>query len=219
MLPRVWPAGTCLSPVVPFATPRFPRALVHLFSAATMRQLRLPHRETHPLRFPSRSGSLVVFRLSLTRASENPTPAPGRCNTGVVQFRSLEGAVWRSQLFRKPPYAFAPLSDPGPVPMPVACVPSGSRLTMGMAMLSPLAKTGRPGRFDVFRDSITRLQHSLHTLRAPLAVALRNVRFRVAANLSRVGLLTHWVSITCFVILSFDFPMYCLLARFAQRHR
>jgi hypothetical protein len=111
--------------------------------------------------------------------------------------------VWRSQLFRKPPCASAPLSDPGPVSTPVACVPFGVRLTVGVSILSPLAKTGRPGRLNVFRDSITRLMHSLHTLRASLAVTLRNGRFRVAANLSRVGLVTHWVSLTCLFILSF----------------
>jgi len=177
--------------------------LVRLLSSATMRPLRRPHRSTRTFRFPSCSGSFVAFRSSLTKAPENPALAPGHWLTGVVLIRYFEGAVWRSQLFRKPPCASAPLSDPGPVSTPVACVPIGVRLSVGVSMLSPLAKTGRPGRLNVFRDSITRLMHSLHTLRAPLAVSLRNVRFRVAANLSRVGLVTHWVSFTCFVILSF----------------
>ena len=178
--------------------------MVRLLSIATMRPLRLPHRSTRSLRFPSQTGSLVAFRVSLAGAAENPTLAPGRWLTGVVLIRYFEGAVWRSQLFRKPPCASAPLSDPGPVSTPLACVPFGVRLTVGVSILSPLAKAGRPGRLNVFRDSITRLMHSLHTLRASLAVTLRNVRFRVAANLSRVVLVTHWVSLTCLFILSFD---------------
>jgi len=67
----------------------------------------------------------------------------------------------------------------------------------------PPGKNRKTQTVYVFRDSITRLQHSLHTLRAPLTGALRNVRFRVAANLSRTGLATRRVSITGLFILSF----------------
>ena len=85
----------------------------------------------------------------------------------------------------------------------LACVPFRWRLTLCMRVLLPLGQAGKPRRLFSFRDSMTRLWHSLPTLRARLAVALRNVRFPTAANLSRVGLLSHWVSITCFFILSF----------------
>jgi len=75
------------------------------------------------------------------------------------------------------------------------------------AVLPPLTQSGRPGLSSNFRDSITRLWHSLHTLRAPLAGALRNVRFRVAANLSRAGVISRWVSTACFIfIYSFSVP-------------
>jgi hypothetical protein len=67
----------------------------------------------------------------------------------------------------------------------------------------PPGKNRKTRAVYVFRDSITRLQHSLHTLRAPLAGTLRNVRCRVAANLSRAGLATRWVSATGLFILSF----------------
>jgi len=69
----------------------------------------------------------------------------------------------------------------------LACATGGWRLIVCGTMLSPLTETGRPGRDNRFRDSITRLWHLLHTLRALLADTLRNVRFRVAANRSRVG--------------------------------
>ena len=68
----------------------------------------------------------------------------------------------------------------------------------------PLTRSGRPRRSSEFRDSITRLRHSLHTLRAPLAGARRNVRFRTAANLSRVGVFTLWVSNPCFIFFSLE---------------
>jgi hypothetical protein len=66
----------------------------------------------------------------------------------------------------------------------------------------PPGKNRKTRAVYVFRDSITRLQHLLHTLRAPLAETRRNVRCRVAANLSRMGLATHRVSLTGFFILS-----------------
>jgi len=55
---------------------------------------------------------------------------------------------------------------------------------------------------------MTRLRHSLHTLRAPLAETLRNVRFRVAANLSRVGVLYPLGIINMFRLSFLGFPMF-----------
>ena len=43
---------------------------------------------------------------------------------------------------------------------------------------------------------------AVYGLRAALAGALRNTRFRVAANLSRAGLITRQVSMSCFTFVS-----------------
>lgn len=154
-----------------------------------MRLLRLPPPFPRSLRFPSLAESFAASRYSLARTAESTAPAPGRCKPGVVLVRFFEGSVRLSQLSRIPPCASAPLSDPGPASMHVACAPRRMRLTVCIAVLSPLTQTGRPRRAANFRDSITRLWHLLHTLRAHLAVTLRNVRFRVAASLSRVGVI------------------------------
>lgn len=180
-----------------------------------MRQLRRPPPLSRPLRFPSLTGSLTASRTSLAPASGSAADAPGRCLAGVVLVRhSSEGAVRPSQLPRIPQCAFAPLSDPDPVSVHLACVPEGDVLLCARRCCPPCLKQEDPGDDGLFRDSITRLWHSLHTLRASLggpvalAASRRNVRFRTAANLSRVGMATHWVSLTCFFFLSLRFPMY-----------
>ena len=174
-----------------------------------MSPLRLPPPLPCSLRFPSLAESLTASPTSLTRALESVTLVPGRCDAGVVLLRQFEGSGWRSQLPRIPPYAFATFSDPGPASMHVACAPCRVRLIMCLAVLSPLARSGRPRRAADFRDSITWLWHLLHTLRAHLAVTLRNVRFRVAANLSRVGVI-YPLGITYMFHLSFvSFLMFC----------
>ncbi len=178
-----------------------------------MRRLRLPYPLLRSLRFPSLTESLAPSRYSLARAAESTAPAPGRCEPGVVLVRLFEGSVRLSQLSRIPPCASAPLSDPGPVSLHLACAPPRMRLIACSAMLSPLTRAGRPGRATNFRDSITRLWHLLHTLRALLTEALRNVRFRVAASLSRVGVIYPLGIVYMFHLPLVDFLMCCLLAR------
>lgn len=203
MLPRVRPSGTSFSPVVPFTTHRLPPAKVSLLSGATMRQLRLPRASSRPLRFPSLAGPAAAPSSSLTAATGSGAAAPGRWSTGAVLFRFSFGRTrGLSQLPRIPRCASAPLSDPGPASTHMARAAPSPRLTACVTVPPPLTRTGRPGRSSDFRDSITRLWHSLHTLRAALAGALRNVRFRVAANLSRAGLVTRRVSMSCFTFVS-----------------
>lgn len=70
----------------------------------------------------------------------------------------------------------------------------------------------------IFRGSITRLPHSLSTLRSfpsrPQAVVQpRKTRFRLVANLCRVGLVTHWVPSRGFrfwVYMTSSSPRLCL---------
>jgi hypothetical protein len=182
-----------------------------------MRPLRLPHRSTRSLRFPSQTGSLVAFRVSLAGAAENPALAPGRWFTGVVLIRCFEGAVWRSQLFRKPPCASAPLSDPGPVSTPVACVPFGVRLTVGVSMLSPLAKNRKTRaikRLSGFNYAAYAL--APYASCAPCSDATQCLLpggcqpfpGRTGYPLGFIYMFIH--PFVCFL-------MYCLLARFAQR--
>jgi len=177
--------------------------LVRLLSIATMRPLMRPPPLPRSLRFPSLAESFAFPRASLATAARNAALAPGRWYTGVVPIRlSVEGSVRLSQLRRMPSCAFAPLSDPGPASAHLACIPRRGRLTSCTAVLSPRRVIGRTRTTDHFRDSITRLRHSLHTLHATLAGVLCNVRFRVAANLSRVGVLTHWAITIMFHFLS-----------------
>jgi hypothetical protein len=160
MLCAMSPLGTCdwgrNSPTPSSMTCSSPRQspslltgslrLVTLLSVATMRPLRLPLPLPRSLRFPSLPESLVAFRISLAWAAESMTHAPGRCEPGVVRFRLFEGSVRLSQLSRIPPDVFAPLSDPGPAPLRLACASRRKRLTVRSAVLSPLAQTGRPRR-------------------------------------------------------------------------
>jgi hypothetical protein len=168
-----------------------------------MRPLRLPPPLPRSLRFPSLAESFAFPRASLATAARNAALTPGRWSSGVVPIRlSVEGSVRRFQLSRMPPCAFAPLSDPGPASVHLACVPLAGRLTSCTAVLSPRRVIGRTRTIVRFRDSITQLWHSLHTLHAPLAGMLCNVRFRVAASLSRVGVRTHWAFFIMFHFLS-----------------
>jgi hypothetical protein len=74
------------------------------------------------------------------------------------------------------------------------------RLTAYAADSPPPETAGSPERlYGSFRSSITRFRHLPHTLRAAIAERRRNTGFRVAANLSRVGVLTHRVSSACFI--------------------
>jgi len=98
-----------------------------------------------------------------------------------------------SQVPEIPPYTFAPLADPGRVAPPIA-------VAVG-AMRFPLMRSEKPRRLRDFRDSVTRLRYSLHTLRAVLTERLRNVRFRLVASLCRAGLATRRVSIVSFITL------------------
>ena len=204
-----------LSPTVPFATHRLPPASVRLLSIATMRPLRLPPPLPRSLRFPSLPESFAASRHSLTQAAGSMAQVPGRCEPGVVPFRRFEGSVRLSQLSRIPPCVFAPFSDPGPAPLHLACASRRKRLTVYSVVLPPLAQTGRPRRSANFRDSITRLRPSLHTLRAPLAGTRRNVRFRVAASLSRVGVIYPLGIVNMFHLLFIGLLMFWLLTRCA----
>ena len=117
-----------------------------------MRLLRLPLPLPRSLRFPSLAESFVASQFSLAKGPESTTSAPGRWYAGIVPVRIIfEGSVRLSQLFRIPPCVLAPLSDPGPAPMHLACVPFRWRLILCMAVLSPLVQTGGPERNAVFR--------------------------------------------------------------------
>jgi hypothetical protein len=130
--------------------------LVTRLSNAIMRPLRLPL-SPHSLRFPSRAGSLVASRDLLARAAGSATQAPGRWLASVVQTWLFLESTWRlSQLSRIPPDASAPLLDPGPASLHLACAHSRGRLTMCSSVLSPHSRSGRPRRAADFRDSITR---------------------------------------------------------------
>jgi len=182
---------------IPLATHRLLPSRVTLLSNATMRRLRRPDTPSrHPClelghRFPD------AFRCFVAARDGKTSRSPGRWSLGCIPFRDClsTGRGSPSQVPGIPPYTSATLSDPGRVTRAIALA--------ARAMLSPLTRSGRPQRLSNFRGSITRLRYSLHTLRAALTERLRNARFRRVANLCRVGVATHWVSILPFIMVRF----------------
>ena len=162
-----------------------------------MRLLRLPAARPLALRFLrttvtsltpfpfARLGLLELLPLRLGVGLPVSPPRSGSFSKG--------GSSRISQVPREPFRAFALLSDPGRISTP-----------------SPFAAL----RFCPRVSGLRRLQHQIilsrlnHTALAPAPYAscrhrcrLRNVRFRLVANLCRVGFFSHWVPVLCFRVL------------------
>ena len=132
-----------------------------------------------------------------------PAISPSRrsCLELERQFPELfPGRGRPSQVPEIPLYTSAPLADPGRVAPPLA-------VAVG-AMLFPLMRSEKPRRLRDFRDSVTQLRYSLHTLRAVLTERLRNARFQLVASLCRTGLVARRVSTVSFSMLQFHVSRY-----------
>ena len=133
---------------------------VRLLSVATMGPLRLPLSISTGL-FLSPVDPLLCLAFSLT-----PLARPLAMCQGVLLPVSpsfwlfSEGERRISQVLREPLRPFALLSDPGRTSAPGTCGASG---------LPPFERRRRLQRSYFFRDSITRLLDSLHTLRAAIS--------------------------------------------------
>ena len=184
--------------------------MVRHFSRGTMRMLRLPAAPPVALRFPSNNGYLldsIFFRSP--RAHGVAPAAPGRWSTGfasttpVLSIGGSQSDLSSSQGY--PFRAFALLSDPGRISAPSLLRRFDSATAVRTAKAPALI-------------IISRLNH---TALAPAPYAscrhrcrLRNVRFRLVANLYRVGCSTHWVPVLCFRVL-FSFPTLLFLTFWA----
>ena len=181
----------------PFATHRLLPGGVSLLSNATMRALRRPDLLSRlsclklDRRYPAVPPCFDNLRAGELRFGS------GRWSAGLAPIRLSfsTGGHRPSQVPGMPPYTSALLADPGRAVLPKAFT--------GNPMLSPLTQTGRPQRSSNFRDSVTRLWCSLHTLRAALTERLRNARFRLVASLCRAGVATRWASVAFFLMLRF----------------
>ena len=165
VLRRVSASNTIISRSCPLATRRLPPRRVSLLSNATMSRLR------RPAISPSRRSCLKLerrypdlFSCFADAEGEKASRAPGRCSTGFIPFRYFQSGGGRpSQVPGIPQYTSAPLVDPGLAARSIA---------MSLrAMLSPLVRAGRPWQTAKFRDSVTQLKCSLHTV----AIALRSI--------------------------------------------
>jgi hypothetical protein len=187
---------------IPLATHRLLPSRVTLLSDATMRRLRRPDAPSrHPCLELGWQYLNAFLRFAVAGKGKVPHN-PGRCSAGFIPFRALFSSRRGrpSQVPGIPQYTSAPLSDPGWASLAIALAAN--------AMLPPLTRSGRPQQSSKFRGSIMRLRYSLHTLRAALTERLRNARFRLVANLCRVGVFTHWVSTVSFIMLRFHKSRY-----------
>ena len=133
---------------------------VRLLSSATMRPLRLP--------LPFSPGSLLspgdTLRCPVLSLARHTGSIAAR--QGVVMPVSpkvwlfSEGERRISQVPREPLRPFALLSDPGRTSTPGGC---------GVSVLPSVKRLRRLQRQTLFRDSITRLLDSPHTLRAAIS--------------------------------------------------
>ncbi len=165
---------------------------VRLLSGATMGSLRLPLLvSARSLRL--RSDTLRCLALSLAPAAKRlPVRQDVVRPVSPLLWLSAQGSRRISQVPREPLHPFALLSDPGRISAPGIC--------FGASMLPHTARLVRLQPRCIFRDSITRLLGSLHTLRAALSGRRRNVRFRLAASLCRAGFLSRWVPVLNFSV-------------------
>ena len=68
------------------------------------------------------------------------------------------------------------------------------------SVLPPLAPAAKAPTTCLFSRPTTRLLYSLSTLQAGVTPRLCKTRFRLVANLYRVGLITHWVALKGFYL-------------------
>ncbi len=141
----------------------------------------------------------LATRLFLSAPGRQIDPAAWRFSLGPRPVSlTLCGDFGISQVPREPPRAFALLSDPGRTLTPGHVSAPGC--------CSRHINNESSQRHDPFRGSITRLLHSLSTLRAAVTLRLRKTRFRLVAGLCRAGLATRWVPLKGFNKRCFCYP-------------
>jgi len=134
--------------------------MVRLLSGATMRPLRLPL-SVSPSSLLSPGDTLFCLALLLAPDTRSlPVRQGVLWPVSPTFWLFSEGERRISQVPREPLRPFALLSDPGRTSTPGICGPS---------VLPPLTRTRGLQRSTQFRDSITRLRDSPHTLRAAIS--------------------------------------------------
>ena len=155
----MFPSGSSVFRQPPWLLPGF-LGMVRLLSIATMRLLRLP------LSFSP--NSLLSFRDTLLSPAFSLAQNTGSLSARRGVVRPVSPCCWLfsegerriSQVSRKPLRPFALLSDPGRTFTPGFC---------SVSARPSVERLRRLQRSSLFRDSITRLLDSPHTLRAVIS--------------------------------------------------
>ena len=163
-VPLVWPNNGSVTRSLPSLLTGFPRVGVSLLSTGTIKGLKtsrvLP---ASSVAFAARYHAPRLSGASLPWLSEGTNHGPGTCSAGRVPPGYSRGGG---------DHGISQLPRESNVHLPCSQTPAGSDTPSlySVPMLPPLFLTTKaPATLSAFRGSITRLLHSLSTLRAVIA--------------------------------------------------